>query len=792
MWAVNILNVAILERRKLKVKMTDKLTTIEESFLHKQLLEIIRKKPSIDTIFKASPYDNDHAIEKAFTEQVFRKYCFSKSNHIKEFINNLSLKIDDVKKNYQYIFFTGFPGNGKTTCIREFIHKNINEYNHLYVDVHRHRGEFNNPDKAILDILKIHIKENSSPVSIIKALMYVKTYKSMLLDNGLISQHIFEFFKQIEINNATIDDNFANKALSEFTYLEVFTIFFIQLLLGFDSDEKKHIIYFDNLDVVSMEYLSDKFFEYFHEGVRNGRKLVTLNFPEIDEKQIAFENSFRFVFCLRDGNGETIKQHLKARMDYETISIQLDAEHYSNILEKRLKFTKILCSKAKPVKSKHFKIIEEMVANKAVGIKFKALLKDDYFKNVLVPLFNRDYRKISDLIINENLIGGYGLNYSIYGIRGNIVFKIIKHLLRDGLKGDNFVVTYLKANNRGNNEGYCYPTRVLLTVGLNLSLYSRGSVSRLTILNLLEHLGNIYSVEQIVDCIVECFLYHQGNWSHLLTILSQTVASSNKERFKKEIIKQFNEINEISRKITENTETLLNCNSVNSDERSRLENSITSDEYKRLTLRNNLDSINLRINEAGFAYIRHILPHFEFYSAIREENTHSLFEFGTKKDSKTQKFLFETTIDSVIEIVRNHIKSMKNFFQTKYQNNNIISKERFYSSPYCFKYYGISDVPQEKGYFHSTRMITQQIDYIDKFRMYLLRTEPLSEEKVIEINKSLISKIDIYLNLLGNSIDDEGKNKFVNGFKEKVKTIVDGGYKDTITPIRLDKEGKED
>lgn len=552
----------------------------------------------------------------------------------------------------------------------------------------------------------------------------------------LISDNLFIHLKQI----VDLNEEYCRKLFELSDYKDTFSIFFIHYFLKFQpKTKKKYIIYFDNLDIAPMEYLSDVFFKFFGEALRNANKISEL--PIMQDKDIYLPRDFRFIFCLRDANEAFINQQLASRYDFrkEPFKLSFPTMYYKNIISKRVDFI------SKVYENDDIKKYNLTVQE--IKDSFSALVSDDYFNGVFVPLFNKDYREtvaaLLDTIVKYKL--PQKKEQLEYGVRGYLLFNLIKELLKD-----NFLRNYLRLS-ASREDGYCYLDRVLLTVLVNGSKYVRSEngndlTSNYSLLSIIRDLDGFYNVEEIVESVTRGFLYHTKNWVHLITIYNTSITEANEKQFIIDIVAKYT-------LAIENNDSMLFAE---------------------------IDNIKLRVNPAGFTHLRYILPHFEFYSNMAG-NESPLLELKYSKDDDGV-YLFEKAIDNAFKIVERHCESMKLFFNNKYLKNGI-DKERYYKSIYCFRHLGKSSIALDKGYFHSSRIISYHIDYIDYFRHDLINNYVQDVDEVRKINQSIIKRLIKYINLLEGSMDIRAINEFGSILKELVSKIVKSNYKDTTTRI---------
>ena len=200
-----------------------------------------------------------------------------------------------------------------------------------------------------------------------------------------------------------------------------------------------------------------------------------------------------------------------------------------------------------------------------------------------------------------------------------------------------------------------------------------------------------------------------------------------------------------------------------------------------------LQEFTVTINPAGFIYLKNILIHFEFYSALVGEYD-SLFVVGLRRSNdRRYQFEFEECIEKVHRLVRKHCDSMDRFFKYMFLGQLGWDQNRYRRSKFAFKHFG-EGRPKNEGLFHGTRIITAHVDYIDKFRLWLLENiEDLADGNLgtyesiqalaIDVNKRLVKLVARNVGLLDQSVDDAVR-VFQENFGAHIKAIRNTGFQD--------------
>jgi hypothetical protein len=670
------------------------MATIDNSYPSSEDQELISLSQNIDSIediFNASPFDPLYDINQKLTQTLFYRYFFINANEFKRKCSELQEMIKDIASPARVVFISGFAGNGKTTFIRTFI-RDHPEYHNIYIDFQEKRASYpinesevqdennseviamlNRATRFGLDDGEIGNKEN-----LIRTFQLIFDLRLELRDKGFISKQCYQKLCQYDVNNP-MDEIMISTIMDEFLLKDTFTCFFIHLFLNTKGKNTK-VIYFDNLDITAINYLSTVFLEHFQSAISDAVHISRIDI--FQKMEIDFKHEYRFVFCLRDASDIEINQHLKGRIGLQRMNFNINftSQYYKDIFKKRVDVLGKL------------KFNDRDLGNFDISgfVNTCALfIEDDYFRDVFIPLYNYDFRRISTLLLQA--VKKYKLfneqdSRSLIGI---LMFEVVDNLMKDNFLGDYF----RKPPDLEN--GYCNIDRVLLTVIINQGEYTRKLVSGnlsnpYEFYYLVKDINLIYkNVDLILESIARCFLYHQLNWVHLITIIGCGLKNNH------ELIDEYSKQIQL---VLEDPTSIAN-----------------------IRIKNKLNEIKIRVNPAGFTYVRSLITHFEFYSCLAE-NTEPLYVNATAINSvKQDEYLFENKINKTLKVVKIHIQSMKLFYENNYIPNGI-TPERYPSSIYCFKHHGFgsSERLDKEGYFHSTRVVTSQIDYIDNFRRRII------------------------------------------------------------------------
>lgn len=696
--------------------------------LEDEIKQLKAKKPTLVDILIASPFDDKMDVDEKFTENIFYKALYVEEEYEKHANGLIKIITGGVQRNTS-ILISGYAGTGKSTFIKTFI-KRTPAFAHYYLtfDERAIYHSSANTDNEILGLMKYYLHDSKNIIQTIaflvanrtelkaKQLISDKLYKSTATPSSLLPAHIVDVITQFDVK-------------------DTFTCFFCHLFLNV-RDDKTAIIYFDNLDNVKLEFLSATFLDYLNRSIVDANVLRKIG--DFAARNISISN-FRFVFCLRDASGALANHHLASRTNFNHIvpfKVAFKPAQCQRILEKRIAFLPAVFDE------EH---IFGGIPLHAVTSFLKQLIHDSYFQKVFLPLFNKDYRTVVKALtdILEKTEDPESLTKDLtYISRGNLLFGLIRYAL-----GENFLRKYKEA--KIPLYGWCYIDRVLLTYLINATNYNRErnetgeSESDLSesypLADCLKRLESFYSVESILEAVSRCFLYHERNWAHLLTIFNSNLTREKQSYFIRETAKKYS-----------TNKTLGPPNARTAE---------TNDE--EIDPKN----IKIRVNLAGFTFVRYILIHFEFYSNLAE-NKHPLGIRESEIHTPPKTFYFEEAIDRVLKFVAHHLVSMEKFFNDKYKP---VLGDNFGTSDLCFRHLGDANIAVDQGYFHSTRIITSHINYIDRFRREVpAKFTEADGETLIKIHRILVEKIERYIDLLRSSLDERGKSDFIADFEEAI------------------------
>lgn len=703
---------------------------------------------NMSDFLKASPFDSSYDLyPTTLTPDVFYEHLHVKSDDATKLLGKFHDSMFSPSEPDRVIFLKGFAGNGKTTFLHTF-RREHSKYRHVYCDFQELRTtdlasspeEKDNPDEVKL-LMNRYLR---ALPNIDETFAFVDENRAALKDDDFISFRLYQHLIS-RPTGARTDPLYIRRWMDRFDFKDIFTCLFVHLFRE-GLPGQKTIVYFDNLDIPRMEYVADRFLVYFQDALNCAGHASRHSL--FAGSAVDFRNAYRFVICLREVNEAILNAHLGDRLGFARTSFPLafDAKSFTEIATRRIEYLERYApvQNQTPYKGGRWSSI------------FRAVLADDNFRNVFLPLYNYNYRELSGTLVNvieKNRITERDIRYS-HRLRGILMFGIVKRLVEQ-----DFLAVYHKTRN-DTRIGYCFIDRVLLTVLINASNYRRrvdaesDDSDPYGLLFLVKDLQPLYDVGSILTSIARCFLSHRLSRIHLLTVLNTKI--DDPEEFVRQLA-------------------------------TYIESAEQGDDPVAVRARNDVRSILLKVNPAGFTCVRYILPHFEFYSSL-VRNEESLFRNPMSQilAEKGEIFAFEPKVDKVLALVEEHVMSMKKFFDRKYTTIRKMNVESFPRSKYCFRHPGDSRVARPTGHSHTIKVLTAHIGYLDLFR-YDLINRPGAESLVPKINEALVSRIRSYVKLFSHALDRGPALSFADQFERPIAIIEQSGHSDRTTRIELER-----
>lgn len=628
--------------------------------------------------------------------------------------------------------------------------------------------------EAIKETLEDYIKEGSKAIKYICNPEYEDIFYKYFSVDITLNGNTVSLWDEINIiNDLSVNGKPVHREITKFVnnlpHYETLLLFLLEKTLrSITTNCKSYVICFDNLDEIHFEYLTNDIWVDFLQ-IRNNLSDIfrKLNLrPKFD-----FAKKVVILLVFREANLAVLNAQHQDRI--------------SRIIEKR---RLILTSSGREIVKKRLNIAEkspknthEMIHN-LVKIMSDSDNQKNYTDNVFLPLFNYDYRKMIDSLLElskieyiddkeksilDILYDDYQeiYNGSRNGARGILFHAFIKYLIK---KGSLLEFATGSEKSRDNDRPYCRASRVILTTISNLS-YPDGfpsnreklrdkmpiafSLKKLidTIILDEELYGRkpLYKPEILFDWLKNFFIVDKSSWAHLISVYGKTVNPITNEldfTKEKEIIVNYLALREKKKDLDDDS------------------------------LLNGLNKIQIQLNGSGYVYLRHLIVHFEYFSNLESEghNPKNYKPLFLSTEIKNGKYEFESLINSVIKLIINYKKSMDAFLKNKQ-----INPEKFGKSLLTFR----SSTEEQKDHY-STRILKNNIRYLDNFRKYLLLNNKFREannsyvkenpkiKSMAEINTFLLDEIEVLINLFESSLetkDPSMSSDYLNIYKNNLK-----------------------
>jgi|GEM_PF-3258553 len=741
----------------------------------------------LEDVFLASPYSMDTNLNRELSEELFYRDYFIESVTYPQ----LNKQLNHVFKNTSHflstsIFLYGYSGTGKTTYIRWYANNYLNDYNKVFFDLadvvcenkSSNTGDNSQKDgcvklfdiffqQKVCDLFQKYPDDFNDLLSMLFDLrLNIATYFSLDFINKL--EAYCENYSNNDMINPTFFINFARQCPYN-DLLMILLLFYCHYPNQFGqcfeiaiNKDLPLMIIFDNIDHIEIEYYNSAFPKSIESIYHNVKTIIR------NQDNVKVNHTIHFVFCLRDANCSIINRQMSENTSRWEIEF-LPLEDEADIFLKRISIAK----------------------QRGINLDldnydfFEYVLTDEYTKKSFLPLFNYNLRKFALFLCSliresestylKNIKVLSKITSTKNGSRGIEYYLIIKHLFKNDFLKQRLYLNDVSVSINKENLCYVNPARILLTNVLNKSKYSLDPHTRhpssnpVGFYDLFDSFNEIYkgNVDLFLKILTNLFLFHQENWCHLITF-------DNKQVFSKDSF---------------------------DNEKSILETLVNKLEDDNLDKKQELNNIKIRLNPAGFSYVRDITRHYEFFS-IRAGNSKPLFcSLNDKyKMYDNDEFDFIVNIKKTFLLSKDCIENLIKFLESD-------TIKDYSNSTHCFKIYSNYDEFEDDPYnrtrieLQAMRIIDTHIRYIDTFRIYILNNDrylnKFRMKNTVElkkyINKEIIDVIDQYVLFLQriNKIK-EGKRELIdisliNIFQNNIRAIRNSDYLNWNMEINKDR-----
>ncbi|HEX4953061.1 MAG TPA: hypothetical protein VF017_06675 [Thermoanaerobaculia bacterium] len=773
---------------------------------------LARPAPSFLDVLLASPFDPNKNLSSTLDEGAFFSELFVETAQLRDLADRIKKLLSTPLQTIRVLFLEGFSGIGKSTFLHYLERRHLTG-SCVFLDF----GRLPLPDERppsgprdwrlaeAVDGLKALSGHDSLAPEIAKRLEVVRSQLDHALEiddpvaaavkRFLVSHQrdeLEDVLYELHTNLDASTPYFSKTLVAELARLTTaelrgasnalllsatFSDIFLLLFLCQKRIAKRYgrvCVILDNLDAIHVDYLSDYFRHRFAWVLTNATMLFqdSKAVPE----EIDFVRDYVFIFCLRDANNAVLNAHIADSIGHsfhaENLRLFFDVELYPQIVSARTKYFKgRLTASSGQQASEGF-----ADAVKFAGELFEYSCHDDYLRRIALPLFNGDYRKVVQALFTaassegggppiglRRLVGESENDLARRGLRGTLLYYMTTFLFAGNFLRDYpFFTKHPRADPK---EGYCLHARMVLTALLNLSNLKTGRaitqigdpLAPIPLSDILAATVPTYPVGEVVGTIVDAFLAYRKNWVNLVTIRGRPVMG--RDAFGEEVA---------------SLETQAERDALG--ERSSMKAS-----FEAL-----LQDVQVTLNPAAFVFLRFLLTHFEFYSALCQHDK-PLFslrlEAGGSGNGKSYRYAWARNIVEVQRIVRSHLGLMGTFYRRKFEGERGWTSKQYRRSVFSFKH-SSEGAPSPEGIFHSTRIIASHIDYVDTYRLYLL--QGLKEEERssmgVDINRMLLGFIGEYIRMLEGGYDDATEG-LARAFWARIHEIREKKYEDFVTKV---------
>lgn len=713
------------------------------SFAKADLETIIAEDPALEEVLSLCPIENN--IGGSITEEFFFSHLFACKEAVDKLIETLNGALKSAEHNHLSILVHGYPGTGKSTFLRRFALRHKDDYCLQTIDF----SNAKNTTTGMQTLLHRYFRKNlHSCPHLLRAMQEV--HQNLREYEGEISEGLETLLA--ETKSDTLE--FRMKELVRACGFADLMHLLVLRMHASNSDGKKIVVLFDNLDQIEVEFLTTELKEKMLEFIDRAAKFY--NTRSTMGRTFRFRRNVRFVFSLREANYQVMRAHLLDRWAMSFMPFAFDVDMTWESIGVRVSLAKALYeenveNQATLERLDEIRTIVLSHAYENIHDTTDTEVRDlaiygDYFRFGIAPLFNFDNRKLAGVLqrvakqqsnlqprVAAPAEGGVRWEKRFrYCLGGSIVHHLSKHLLTRDFGRPIFdpavlesqpVAQHLGSVKENYAKGHCLLLRLMLTVVLNQSAFKHttfkcpddGACSLRVLLNTLLP---YYSLRDIMQCIAESFLFHQRGWVSLCLVHNYRIVDSSDLEKEIELIEQ--EWN--------NTDS-------------------APEEGLGREAAHRLGDVRVSITPAGFVFLKHILCHFEFYSRVA--NNDPIFALGFKKDEQGE-FLFERTLDRTFRLVEHHCKLMERF----YDSTIGLPPEAYVRSAMVFKHLGKFNAPKaDAGRMHTVRLVNSMVNYLDCFRLLMINSDWSQDEEIdettdiVKANRSLVKWINKFSKL---------------------------------------------
>ena len=687
--------------------------SVERKKLVEEFIPVLNES-SAQKFLRATPYTKTDGVDYngKVSEELFFDHFYVETENSQKQIKKI-LRV--LKENPEAtIIIRGYSGCGKTSFLHDLLFRNIKKSTVIDCE----KGIDNQDADPILTKITFQLVEiinediiNNNAITLkkVKEVFYDNYKNAMIigrfLDGGMKSHKFLTHFfvdgkfdytlSRISDGDECAKGDMAQCVLAYLQDLNGMQRLFI--LVAWDicshliakSTKVENLFCIDNLDNVESDKIK-VFLKYYTQFWFNLiHALSEFDLQKWSIPKYSLVQNYAFILVVRETTYAKLTEHFSGSEKGVVEEVNADQLYTDcNVFARRHNFL-----------VEHKDDVSPELLNEAIQINL--MLENNYIRKNILALFNYDNNTaIKTLCVIQGNAPEKFEEYKTIAAQttdlraslGVVLFPLLSHFKDQGYFDDCLMLYNFK--HRTENQQYKFSaTRLLLTYLSNF----REPVS---LYHVFSYFEGVIDPSDIADIFYHIYQLRFSEWRHLITFTDFPPTDY------KWISRQTN----LFENVHENNE----------------------DAYSKL-----------QITEAGRAYLKTIVPHFEFFS-VRVENKVPLFSSRISDTySRVQKYI------SIIDRVFNNVKECnKRIADTVdeicrirgWTHNDFKNSKFMYTNP-------ISG----KRQFHGERIIFTHIGYINAYRKYVISQCTIPLETRASINKILAEAIKRYLSLYSSS-----------------------------------------
>lgn len=655
-------------------------------------------KYGLSRFLQATPYaEHDYfSFQGIIDEDLFHEHLYYEDDNAEEVKKELykTMKTESGKNTF---FILGYQGCGKTTFINAVlrhycIHADMEINDDFLIDCDKYGTDGEKEQLKIIFIKKIIKYITNHPDIIYNYIDFFKANNKSIIQcvnsNKLYS--LWEFFCSFIKNKKNINNpkdlNEIEEFLSSFSLRDaLYSIVFLFLANKYQSDcldKDVFIIFVDNLDCVDDYEQLGLFMDAIKALTTDMDKIFNhlyLNCKHSQESNYRFTEKIKILIAMRETTRANMSNSHGVDF-FDSIHTYVDiTELYNkdNIVDWRL--NSITDS-------------QSLSAEKISEINLiKEITKDKYTHDVIVPLYNNNYRRttkvITKIIIdNPEELKDYqylmksNSTYLRHGARG-ILFKFILDLFNNSSPTEKNLfkeIGVIDLNERKKNYEASICRILLSYLSQKTDTLCSNAEQGISLQSIIDDFDGLYTSEQIINSLLSMYMLKDSVWTHLVSFVKLDTTESVSSMVEKQ---DFSSINPKS--------TIIHYSC------------------------------------AGKIYLEVVTTHFEFFSTrIFGTKYPALFCESNYMNGST---VYNLIISKVLSEVKKCCKALKThnkkIIKVKGLEDSAYTEINYLKSPFIATIKKInteSGEYQKHKQFHEDRLINSHIGYIDRFRLYLL------------------------------------------------------------------------